>query len=326
MNNLISVIIPVYNTQKKYLDECVYSVLRQDYKNVEIIIVDDGSRADVAKCCDEYMMEDARVRVIHKKNEGVSVARNVGIEKAKGKWVFFLDSDDFIEKDSFQNIDKYFEYDTIMFKRIIFNKEEKIISDFEYQETVNFSQEQDFSKIIKKVLINNDSTSSMGMAISKLYKLDFLKKYNIKFLKGIPFREDTLFNINVFENITKMEFVNKAIYNYRVNSDSVTHKKDEKCVENSEKLITACKKMLNDKYLEEYYAFVIWQLNYVLIKNVFSEKTPYKNILIRDILKYDEYKKAIKNVKIRLLSKRKKVLIILLRCKCYFLLSFLYIK
>lgn len=98
MNPLVSIIIPVYRTQA-YLDECLTRVLDQDYRELEIILVDDESPDDCPQICDGYAQKDPRVKVIHRKNGGLSAARNSGLEVATGKYVTFLDSDDFIATD-----------------------------------------------------------------------------------------------------------------------------------------------------------------------------------------------------------------------------------
>lgn len=97
MNELISIIAPVYNVEK-YLDRCVKSLIAQTYENIEIILVDDGSTDSCGKKCDEYALLDDRIRVIHKKNGGLSDARNAGIDRASGNYIAFIDSDDFVSE------------------------------------------------------------------------------------------------------------------------------------------------------------------------------------------------------------------------------------
>ena len=94
MNPLISIIVPVYKVEE-YLDDCVQSILSQSYKNIEIILVDDGSPDKCPQLCDEYSKQDKRIRVIHKKNGGLSDARNTGILASHGEYLLFEDSDDF---------------------------------------------------------------------------------------------------------------------------------------------------------------------------------------------------------------------------------------
>ena len=95
--NLISVVVPVHNTEK-YLPRCIESLLEQDFYDFELLLIDDGSKDNSGKICDEYAKKDHRIQVHHKKNGGVSSARNVGIDMAKGKWICFVDSDDWVNK------------------------------------------------------------------------------------------------------------------------------------------------------------------------------------------------------------------------------------
>ena len=99
----VSIIIPVYNTGN-YLYKCVESVLNQTYKDIEIIIIDDGSKEETAQICDEIAKEDKRIRLIHKQNEGVSVARNIGLDMVTGDYVGFIDSDEWIDLDMFESL------------------------------------------------------------------------------------------------------------------------------------------------------------------------------------------------------------------------------
>ena len=103
MNELISVIVPIYNVEK-YLERCLDSIIKQTYKNLDIILVDDGSIDNSTKICDEYVKKDSRIKVIHKENGGLSDARNVGIDNSDGKYICFIDSDDYIELDMIENL------------------------------------------------------------------------------------------------------------------------------------------------------------------------------------------------------------------------------
>ena len=97
---LISIIIPVYNCEQ-YIDKCTKSILSQSYRNFEIILVDDGSTDETGKICERYASGDKRIKVIHKTNSGPAAARNRGIEKAKGEFIFFIDADDYLEENAF---------------------------------------------------------------------------------------------------------------------------------------------------------------------------------------------------------------------------------
>ena len=100
---LISVVLPIYNVEK-YLNRCIKSIITQTYKNLEVILVDDGSPDHCPRICDEWAKKDARIKVIHKKNEGLGMARNTGIENATGEYICFVDSDDYIAPDTIEKV------------------------------------------------------------------------------------------------------------------------------------------------------------------------------------------------------------------------------
>ena len=101
----ISVIVPVYRAEK-YISGCIESILNQTLENFELLLVDDGSPDESGRICDEYARKDGRITVVHKKNEGVSIARNTGIDMAKANWVCFIDSDDWVENNYLEIFDK----------------------------------------------------------------------------------------------------------------------------------------------------------------------------------------------------------------------------
>ena len=103
MMDLISVIVPVYNTEK-YLDRCIQSILAQTYSNIELLLIDDGSTDSSGAICDRYAGQDSRVRVFHKPNGGVSSARNMGLDNARGEWIIFCDSDDWIDAEMYEHM------------------------------------------------------------------------------------------------------------------------------------------------------------------------------------------------------------------------------
>ena len=103
MDKMISVIIPIYNMEK-YLDRCINSITEQSYKNIEILLINDGSTDNSLKICKKFQKEDERIKFFSMNHQGVSIARNLGIEKAKGKYIMFIDSDDWIEKDTIKNL------------------------------------------------------------------------------------------------------------------------------------------------------------------------------------------------------------------------------
>ena len=158
--DLISIVIPVYKVEK-YLEKCVESVINQTYKNLEILLVNDGSPDNCPKICDEYAQKDNRIKVIHKENGGLSDARNAGIDVAAGKYIAFVDSDDYVSNDYIEymyNLIK--EYNTQMATcetEVINAEKNKVIKPREFEENIEvFSKRDLFYNILfaKKVEIN----------------------------------------------------------------------------------------------------------------------------------------------------------------------------
>lgn len=220
-NDLISIIIPVYKVEE-YLEKCIESVLKQTYTNLQIILVDDGSPDNCGKICDEYAKKDPRIEVIHKVNGGLSDARNVGIAKAKGKYIGFVDSDDYIKEDMYEiliNLIKEYDanvsicnlYDVIDGKEYIRNNENGI-------------QEYSRLEILKEVLLDKNIQS---YAWNKLYKKELFDE--IKYPIGKKY-EDIGTTFYVFEKCNKIVVTSKPEYYYLKRSDSLVNNVTESTV------------------------------------------------------------------------------------------------
>lgn len=214
--DLISVIIPVYNVEM-YLNNCIDSVINQTYKNIEIILVDDGSTDDSANICDDYAKKDSRIKVIHKENGGLSDARNAGTKVSTGKYITFIDSDDYIEKD-------YVEY---LYELLTKNKTNMSIAAY----TV-ISQEKKINignGYTDKVLTTEECLERMlceyGFTISscaKLYNKDLFK--NVEFPKG-KLNEDNGTTYKLIMQCKEIAYGNKSVYNYYKRENSITTSK-----------------------------------------------------------------------------------------------------
>lgn len=213
MKGLVSIIIPVYNT-KCYLDECIHSVLVQTYKNVEILLVDDGSTDGSGQICDDFAKYDARIKVIHKKNGGLSDARNAALNVLNGEYIYFLDSDDYIEKDTIE---------------ILVNLCEKESADIAITDYTMFSvktPDSTFSKIGKSLKMNKkEAIRNMLLpgkydhcACSKLYAAYLWE--NIRFPVGKLY-EDLCVNYDVFEKASTIIYYDVSKYFYRTRPESI---------------------------------------------------------------------------------------------------------
>lgn len=209
---LISVIVPIYNVEK-YLDKCVDSIINQTYKNLEIILVDDGSPDNCPAMCDNWAKKDSRIKVIHKTNGGLSDARNHGLDIATGEYVTFVDSDDWLELDGIESLVKPLKdkcYD-IVIGGFYFNSEKSESSIYPNQNTPLTTTEA-----IKRILIGTEINHSSS---AKLYNLTLFK--NIRYPKG-KFYED-FFTVFKIVNSSKLIYIiNAPIYHYWKNPESIT--------------------------------------------------------------------------------------------------------
>lgn len=211
---LVSIIIPVYNVEK-YLKRCVDSVLSQTYKTLEIILVDDGSTDNCGKICDAYLSCDTRIYVIHKKNGGLSDARNYGIKAAHGDYVFFLDSDDWIRNDCIQVLIKHAiekKADVVISKYITVSDESKPHTKKNHVSVVTLDKITALSCLLYQ---KNFSTSAWG----KLYKISIIEKF--AFPVGKLFEDvETIFK--VIESSEQIVFLNEILYYYFGRTNSIT--------------------------------------------------------------------------------------------------------
>ena len=210
----ISVIVPVYNVEK-YLPRCIDSILSQTFKDFELLLIDDGSPDNCGNICDEYAIKDSRVKVIHKQNGGVSSARNVGIENAKGEWITYIDADDYIEQ-GFLSIPEDATEDLLI-------QNYKVLYDNDYTDT----------KFINEVIEQLQYSSHVGMHIvdrifrvpwAKFFKRCLIVDNSILFAQGVKIGEDTLFMLEYLCHSKSIQYLSTSSYVYRKEGSGLTHK------------------------------------------------------------------------------------------------------
>ena len=228
----VSVIIPIYNVQE-YLDRCVQSVFSQSLTDLEIILVDDGSPDNCPKMCDAYKNRDDRVKVIHKVNGGLSSARNAGLNIATGEYVFFLDSDDWLEPDGMEHLCKLgdeYNVDFVRYRAIRTGwpgMPENTPCMLEEPREIPgglYDKNRILKEIYPKLMITPQITFGPILgAWGSLYKREFLKKYNICFYEDIKYSEDILFSANVVRNAESFFYDDTAgVYHYFYNDKSIS--------------------------------------------------------------------------------------------------------
>lgn len=231
----VSIIVPVYNTEK-YLDRCMKSLLKQTLSEIEIIVVDDGSKAICAEKCDQWAKQDSRVRVIHKENQGLGFARNTGMEAANGSYLLFIDSDDYVDKEMCKTLYEEAEKehaDIVVsgYKKVYHNGKEEICNNKGIPRVLEGEQ-------INSILLANmlgappeyDSDDYIGMSVWKnLYSREILEKHSIRFPSEREYiSEDIIFHIYYLQHVKKAIVLSNAFYYYCQNGGSLTttYKKD----------------------------------------------------------------------------------------------------
>lgn len=224
-----SVVIPIYNVDK-YLQRCVDSVLKQEFDNIEIILVDDGSPDSSPQICDRYAKKDKRILAIHKQNGGLSSARNAGIKSANGKYIIFLDSDDFWEGENcLNNIYariKFKEQTDVLFYRCMDYSSitnTKLVSQKEYD--CDFIKNNSRDEVLNYLFKNELFPGAAWLIVTRR---DFLIDNDLFFIEGIK-AEDIDWLLNVFLKAQKFEAINDALYIYvKYRTDSITGTADIK--------------------------------------------------------------------------------------------------
>lgn len=228
MNELISVIVPVYNGEK-YIKECIGSILNNSYKNIEVIIIDDGSNDSSYEICKKMQECDSRIKLFKKENEGIAKTRMYGMSKAVGKYLCFADQDDIVPNNAYR----------IMKNNIERNKSDLCIGSFGLY--VNGNIHLHYNNIEEKIINTREIESYLIEMTTKcrqinylnlknkkyvwtiwncMYKIDIIKKYNIEFIRFTDYEDDFLFNFNYIMKCKKISLEKEMTYYWRKNLKS----------------------------------------------------------------------------------------------------------
>lgn len=239
-NPIISVIVPVYNTSK-YLNQCLTSLVEQSYRNLQIIIVDDGSTDNSPVMCDEWAQRDSRIQVIHKKNAGLGLARNTGLDQTKGQYVMFIDSDDYADLTMIE----------ALYKALNANNSDTCIGGYKRAkdngktiETVTYSDctfvgEDVYTKFFFRMLGSSpDKHDSIRMSVwNALYSLEIIKQNNIVFPSERELlSEDIVFDAEYYKHSKSASVIGESLYYYRINTASLSHSYKATMLDTSSKL------------------------------------------------------------------------------------------
>lgn len=320
----ISIIVPCYNVEK-YLHKCLDSLINQTYNHIEVIMVDDGSPDNSGAICDAYAAKDSRVRVIHKKNGGVSAARNDGLAAATGEYVLFCDGDDWMPLDACEHIayaanetgadvifgdiwrswdsrDEYMRFfaepfcteDTVLIKELV---------------KTNF-----YYTYCPAVPAHNRADGCYGGPWNKAVKRSLLLERNIRFdlrVKGIY--DDVLYSAHVLANAGKLAYIGKPIYHYRQVSQSMTHVFKKNVLEINDAIFTCWKEFLEvhdsqGTWTNSFYANVVRRLDHAMEVYFCTNANPApakaRKKELSALLKREPYYTSVRNVDLDKLTRR----------------------
>lgn len=307
--NLISVIIPVYNAEK-YIEYCLKSVLDQTYKNLEIILIDDGSTDSSFEIIKYYQKKDKRIKILKQTNKGAGAARNYGLAVAKGRYIGFVDSDDWIQLDMYEYLIK------------IMKKENADIVACDYI-TTNRRKSKRYNLLERLTIMDNNTLMKFFLRIhgeksfyavwNMLYKADIL--IDCKFPeKGIT--EDLIFNYRAYSNCKKYVLSNLPKYYYYYNMEGVTRKELQKrdlaLLDNWNQIVTDIKKNMPE--MEKYALLNRWRADFTILSKAFlyGYNKNEIDIYILGAIKMDLKKNKSILLRSRMLNWKRKILLILI--------------
>lgn len=335
MHDLISVVVPIYNTEL-YLDRCINSIVNQTYKNLEIILVDDGSPDKCPDICDEWAKRDSRIKVIHKKNQGQGIARNIGIENATGDYICFFDSDDYVSNElvsscveeinknhpdvvtyGFYCIDNKNKIETITPKPPKFFYSGKEILDFVLP---NF---------IGKDLQSGINYNFIMSASASIFSLNMIKDGRFKFVSEKEIISEDVFSLfELFSYVKTISVIPKSFYYYCSNESSFTHTFcNDKYIRIKEFYTNILSlsdnlgysKKIKKQLMQPFINFTIGAIKQI-VKNCDKKES---NKLLNEILNDDLFSSAVKTYNIKHESFIRKILFTTFRLKSVFMLKFL---
>ncbi len=335
----VSIIVPVYNAEK-YLERCINSLKNQSLEDIEIILVDDASSDLSPQICDKAFREDPRIKVIHKVNEGAGKARNAALQIATGKYIGFVDSDDFIEKDMFKTLfEKAEKYNSelvmsgvLFVDGNMFSKEGERTLKTYFDKDTHFETEEDLKKLrmgIVGALPDDADDSKYGMSIWKnLFRRDIIEKKSIVFeSEREMLSEDALFMIDYISSIKKATGIKEAFYNYCRNEDSISksYKKDR--FEKSLVFVSEVEKRFKKDIEPKEYQVYVYRFWQAMCRVLCSQEIMYSNTdlnkRLKNVCTHSLTVKALKSYPICKLPLKQRVFAYCMKYRLYFLLKVL---
>ncbi|MGN1299253.1 MAG: glycosyltransferase family 2 protein [Candidatus Scatovivens sp.] len=330
-----SIIVPVYNSEK-YIQKCIDSILNQTYDNYEIIIINDGSTDNTLKIINSNYKNRSNIIIVNKENQGVSMARNLGIQYAKGEWITFLDADDWIDDNTLKIINQEIESNSeieLIQNNIYISNDYKNSNKYKVLDNLIKKESTQKKEIIETIICINYGSKKYGEKYGncrciggKFYKKSLLIENKIAFPDGMETFEDGIFNLYAYFYSRATLIFNKNLYHYRQHSTSATHQIVNNQFERNSRIISEIINFINnfkmENYMESFY-YCCYELLLILLKNNYSKRNYRK--YIEKMLKFEFYENSVKNIKYKFLNMKDRIKLFLLRNKLYYLLKCFYL-
>lgn len=326
MNAKISVIVVIYNTPKQYLKRCIESILDQSLKEIEVILVNDGSTNDVQEVCEQYASQDNRIKLIYQENQGESVARNVGIEHATTENITFVDSDDWIEHEMCEELYQYIqsienEYDIILFNCLVDYKKKTIRNNFYPKEgLLDFEdiKQLQLQNIEKGVSIYYPPEVNVSVVWAKVYHRQFIIEYQLKFIPNVIRMPDAIFNMEALEKSKKVYVLPEYFYHYQQNDFSICQRFSKDSIQYYETYIEFVRKYIqtygkNESFKDILNVKIVTSIDRYLYNYFFHSDNPkkWKEIKeeLKQLLRKKMYQTAMQEVKKEYLGTYQKLIL-----------------
>ncbi|GEB93259.1 glycosyltransferase [Streptococcus thermophilus] len=296
----LSIIIPTYNSEN-YILNCLNSIIFDKFTDFEVIIINDGSTDKTKEVVEK--ISDKRIKLYNNENHGVSYSRNFGLERANGEYIMFVDSDDTIEHNSID----------VMMNYILEYKADIVIGQFESKncDLITF-QGNEIKQLIDALIVPNKNeldSSLLGYSWGKIYSKKVLR--NIYFDTKLHFKEDTLFNLNIYNNSKKIIIIPKKCYNYVLNNDSTSFKYFEDYNLEVTYYLSIMKNFVESNVIsiDDFYTFGAYMYMNLLKHNILHQQNKNRyNIDLKKTFELSQWCKIFSNVNPKLLDKKYKML------------------
>lgn len=284
----VSIIVPVYNVEN-YIKECIISLLKQDYPDFEVILINDGSEDQSGKICESYAAEDKRIQVIHQVNSGVSAARNAGLAVVTGDYITFIDADDWVEFNYVSSLVKSMQRGGMSVCKCLRENIKEPNNMTSSSDCIYMSREEAQKSVLSLYGIK-------GYVCGKLFDTELIRQYGICFNKEISILEDQLFTIQYLsKTYNPIAYVQKPLYHYRYRADSASYLISEKNLDVERKtLFSACNAVQLEREFICPSADVAQSLNAI---TVYHKRQTLVLLVAHGKTSYPEYKKFILDIR-----------------------------